>query len=228
MEPVYYNKGTSYKAIRINGIPAMFTNTRIERDTLPEGIYAYDIRESDDETHLSTIKPWVCVNYGGTILTFQKITIPSKGYVNIEDCNFGPDERLSFEKLRKELQKTDLGILPQGSNLPKELEIAVCKSYDNELCPDCNGPLIYEIDDAPVGKELIEQYRCPVCDYNCSSDTHGKFARDFAIQTYQQVCKDVCDKFQVNYYTLKNSPFSEFEGEITDIIIERIAKHHEK
>lgn len=154
MEPVFYNHEDSYKAVRLNGILAMFTISRIERDSLPEGIYAYDIRESDDGNQLSTIEPSVCVNHGGTILTFQEIPMPSKGYVDIEECNFGPDESLSFEELREEFQKPSLGILPQGASLFKELENAVCKSYDNELCPDCEGPLIYEIDDAPVGKGL--------------------------------------------------------------------------
>lgn len=227
MEPVFYNDEDSYKAVRLNGILAMFTSTRIERDSLPEGIYAYDVRESDDGNQLSTIEPSVCVNHGGTILTFQEIPMPSKGYVDIEDCNFSPDESLSFEELREEFQKPSLGILPQGANLLKELENAVCKGYDNELCPDCDGPLIYEIDDAPVGKGLIEQYRCPVCDYDCSSGTHDQLAHDFASQAYKQVCKDVCDKFKVNYYTVKNSPFGEYENEITDTIIERIAKNHE-
>ena len=73
MEPVFYNHEDSYKAVRLNGILAMFTISRIERDSLPEGIYAYDVRESDDGNQLSTIEPSVCVNHGGTILTFQEI-----------------------------------------------------------------------------------------------------------------------------------------------------------
>lgn len=227
MNPVPYNTIDSYESIRINGILAMFTKLRIERDTLPRGIYAYDVRESDDGTHLSTIEPLVRVNYSGTILTFQEIPMPPKGYVDIEDCNFGPDKNLPFEELREELQKPSRGILPRGANLLKELENGLCKSYDNELCPDCGTALLYEIDDAPVGKGLIEQYRCLDCDFDCSSDTYQKLAHDYATQKYKQICKDVCDKFQVNYYTFKDSPFKEFEDGITDTIIERISKSHE-
>lgn len=227
MEPVPYNREDSYKAIRIDGLCALFTDIRIERDTLPPGIYAYDIRESDDGTHLSTIEPTVGVNHGGTILTFREIPMPQKGYVTIENYSFGTDKNIPFDELRKELQKPNLGILPRGASLLKELEAAVRKSYENELCPDCDGPLIYEIDDAPVGLGLIEQYRCPVCDYDCSADTYNKLAHVFAIQQYKQVCKDVCDKFQVNYYTGKDAPFCEFEDEITEIIIERMSKTHE-
>ncbi|MCO7114027.1 hypothetical protein NIB75_19790 [Bacteroides uniformis] len=51
----------------INDTPALFTDMRIDRNAVPEGLYAYDIRESDDGDRLATIEPTVMVNHGGTI-----------------------------------------------------------------------------------------------------------------------------------------------------------------
>ena len=58
----------SFDSMTVNGMPALFTNFRIDRNAVPEG-HAYDIRESDDGDRLATIEPTVMVNHGGTILT---------------------------------------------------------------------------------------------------------------------------------------------------------------
>lgn len=227
MKPIPYHKETFYSTLEINGIHTLFTSLRIERESLPKGVFAYDIRESDDGNHFSTIEKQVCVNHAGTILTFQEIPIPKEGYANIEDYCFGPDEELSFNEFKKEIEKPSRGILPKSTDLLEELKNGLRQSYDNELCPDCEGALIYEIDDALIGKELTEQYRCPECDYTCSTDEYHRLLHKVAMKCYKRVCKEVCNKFDVNYYTansLKNSPFEE---EIIDTIIERISSNNE-
>lgn len=37
-----------YEEITVCGKPALFTNFRIKRDTVPDGLYAYDVRHDDD------------------------------------------------------------------------------------------------------------------------------------------------------------------------------------
>lgn len=32
----------------IDGKPVLFTNMRLDRDTVPEGLFCYDVRDSDD------------------------------------------------------------------------------------------------------------------------------------------------------------------------------------
>ena len=48
----------------------MFTDMRLDRETLPEGKFAYDCRH-DDETwgELCQLQPFVLVNYAGTFVT---------------------------------------------------------------------------------------------------------------------------------------------------------------
>ncbi len=54
--------------------PALFSNFRIDRSTVPDGWYCYDIRGSEDDPG----RPWtlerkVVVNHAGTILSPEEI-----------------------------------------------------------------------------------------------------------------------------------------------------------
>lgn len=64
-----------------------FPLDEFERD-VPEGLYAYDIRESDDGDRLATIEPTVMVNHGGTILTRKEFITEKDGYVQIDEYGF--------------------------------------------------------------------------------------------------------------------------------------------
>ena len=67
--------------------PALFTNGRIDRSTVPDGWYAYDFRGSDDdpgELYVIEEKP-VVVNHSGTALMPEKLEFPSSGRLHVED-----------------------------------------------------------------------------------------------------------------------------------------------
>lgn len=71
----------NYEYIELFGRPALFTNSRIDRDTVPEGWYAYDLRGSDyDPGEPVTAEPSVVVNHAGTILTHEPISFPEEGF----------------------------------------------------------------------------------------------------------------------------------------------------
>lgn len=44
-----------YEEITVCGKPALFTGIRIKRDTIPDGLYAYDVRH-DDECRASLVR----------------------------------------------------------------------------------------------------------------------------------------------------------------------------
>lgn len=55
--------------IELFDAPAMFTNARVERSTVPKGLFCYDVRGSDDDPgRLTVIEPFVAVNHTGTII----------------------------------------------------------------------------------------------------------------------------------------------------------------
>ena len=59
----------TFDHIELFNAPAMFTNLRIDRSTVPEGLFCYDVRGTgDDPGALYAIEPFVFVNHSGTII----------------------------------------------------------------------------------------------------------------------------------------------------------------
>jgi hypothetical protein len=70
-----------YEHVELFGKPALFTNSRIDRSTVPRGFYCYDLRGSDnDPGRLATIESSITVNHAGTILTPEPVSIPKEGF----------------------------------------------------------------------------------------------------------------------------------------------------
>lgn len=98
MIPIHYSQ-TTFEKIEVNDIPALFTNLRIDRNTLPKGYHAYGIR-SGDRSDFATIEPFVMVNHTGTILTEQPIKMTKGDYTPIRDYNFLGEIAIVKDKLK--------------------------------------------------------------------------------------------------------------------------------
>lgn len=75
-----------------NDVPGFFTNLRIDRNTLPDGYYAFDIRGGDDED-FCTLEETVRVNHTGTFITKYDVDLGSEGYLDLEkECDYTFDD----------------------------------------------------------------------------------------------------------------------------------------
>lgn len=71
----------NYEHIELLGKPALFTNSRIDRVTVPKGFFCYDLRGSDrDPGKPVTVENKVAVNHAGTVLVPEPVTIPKEGF----------------------------------------------------------------------------------------------------------------------------------------------------
>ena len=69
-----------YEEITVCGKPALFTSIRIKRDTVPEGLYAYDVRHDDECRGIPCeIAPFIMVNHWGTIILTEPLELPDDG-----------------------------------------------------------------------------------------------------------------------------------------------------
>lgn len=72
----------------------LFTSFRIKRDTVPDGLYAYDVRHDDDCRGIPCeIAPFIMVNHWGTIILAEPLELPDDGrrYIDEEtDWNYDP------------------------------------------------------------------------------------------------------------------------------------------
>lgn len=76
-----------YEAIYICGHPALFSDSRINDKNVPYGLYRYDLRHSDDGSRFVTVEPNVRVNFGGSIITAEKIDFGEKGFAELSEEN---------------------------------------------------------------------------------------------------------------------------------------------
>lgn len=86
---------------------ALFSNGRLMPEQIPEGLYAYDLRHSDDGDRFCAIEPKVGVNHGGTVLMRDILDFGESGYIPLDEDtepNFLGDEMTPSEFAEEEVQ----------------------------------------------------------------------------------------------------------------------------
>lgn len=75
-----------YQEVELFDVPALFANWRVELETLPEGIYRYELRGTDsDPGYPYSVEEHVTVNHAATILTAFPLNLPEEGWLLIGD-----------------------------------------------------------------------------------------------------------------------------------------------
>ena len=82
----------TYQEVAIMDRPALFTELRIDRSSVPEGVYRYELRHSDEDWgEPIELSRSIAVNFYGTVLTREPFQLPIEGWLPME-----PDS-LSFQ-----------------------------------------------------------------------------------------------------------------------------------
>ena len=86
----YDARRLSYDGFELFGKEVLFTQARVDRDTLPKGIYAYDLRHGDDDGVPCMLEKRVVVNHFGTVLTNKPFRLSKDGYqiIGADDYSF--------------------------------------------------------------------------------------------------------------------------------------------
>ncbi len=90
-----------YQEIRVLGKPALFHDMHLERDTVPKGLYLYEVRHDDCIGDPVQIARGIMVNHYGSILTCEPIKLPPDGYLDIDpekDWEFGGGDCRTVEE----------------------------------------------------------------------------------------------------------------------------------
>ena len=74
----------TFEEVTILDIPALFTPVRINRSTVPDGYYLYEVRHDDDCRCAAQVARNIIVNYWGSLITRDEIKLPDDGYLDIE------------------------------------------------------------------------------------------------------------------------------------------------
>lgn len=98
-----------YQRVELFDVPALFANGRVALESLPEGIYRYELRGSDyDPGYPITVEKNVMVNHAATILTTVPLDLPEQGRLRIgEELNMtGGMQRI--QEYQSEMSERDL------------------------------------------------------------------------------------------------------------------------
>ena len=92
-------KTESFDYVELFDRPALFHNCRIDPDTVPEGIYRYEIRDDGDNGYACEIAEHITVNFMGTILTDTPIDLPG-GWLPMDDydLNFADSKPITLQQ----------------------------------------------------------------------------------------------------------------------------------
>ena len=81
-----------YQEIELFEKPGLFSNGRIARDNLPEGVYCYDLRGSDDDPGEPIyVEDRVGVNHAGAVILSEPLDLSKEGYLRLTE-----EEGLNF------------------------------------------------------------------------------------------------------------------------------------
>lgn len=79
----------TYDEVTLLGVPAIFTECRIDRTTVPPQLHLYEIRHEDEDWgRPCQLAKGILVNFYGSLLTRQPIELPDSGYLDFDAENF--------------------------------------------------------------------------------------------------------------------------------------------
>jgi len=84
--------GESFEEATISGKPALFTGTRLDRGTIPNGCHSYEARHDDNRRgDAGRIAKGIWISHWGALITRDEIKPPPDGLLDIEpeDLNYG-------------------------------------------------------------------------------------------------------------------------------------------
>ena len=102
-----YIENEEYQQIELLGKPALFSNDRLTDADIPQGMYCYHLRHSDDGGRFCSVEPKVSVNHGGSVITKEPLDFGKQGYISLtEDTepNFIGTEFTIGEYMRDETE----------------------------------------------------------------------------------------------------------------------------
>lgn len=97
MKSIKFNETSDYQMMEVLDVEGVFTNLRIDEQTLPEGFYKYSLREGEEE-FIAAIEKNVAVNHAGDFITKQEIDLGPEGYKDLKPDDWGfTDKDFEFE-----------------------------------------------------------------------------------------------------------------------------------
>ena len=88
----------SFEEVTVLGKPMIFTCARIDRATVPKGMYLYEVRHDDDQRGDPVqIGKWIMVNHWGTIISNRPIRLEKSPSIDNAYRDIDPEQDWNYE-----------------------------------------------------------------------------------------------------------------------------------
>lgn len=95
-----------YEEVTVFGKPMLFTCLRIDRDTVPKGMYMYEVRHDDDQQGDPVqMANWIMVNHWGTLISNQPVKLEKSPSVNNAYRDIDPETDWNYEGVDSSLKE---------------------------------------------------------------------------------------------------------------------------
>ena len=74
--------------VEVCGVKGLFVNERIAEQDVPEGLYKYDLRYSDERREFTSIEKKVIIDHGGTVLLKEQLDLGPNGVIEFNEETF--------------------------------------------------------------------------------------------------------------------------------------------
>lgn len=87
-----------FEDVTVLGHPMIFTCLRVDRETVPKGLYMYEVRHDDDQQGDPVqIGNWIMVNHWGTIISNKPIRLEPSPNRNNAYRDIDPENDWNYE-----------------------------------------------------------------------------------------------------------------------------------
>ena len=88
----------SFEEVTVLNKPMLFTGQRIDRATVPKGLYLYEVRHDDDmRGDPVQIANWIMVNHFGTLISSEPLKLTPSKTVNNAYLDIDPEKDWNYE-----------------------------------------------------------------------------------------------------------------------------------
>lgn len=74
--------------VEVKGVPCEFNDMRIDRNTIPEGKFLYEVADGDSDGIPARIRHGIMVNFYGTLICDSELPLGDDGVLWIEEGGF--------------------------------------------------------------------------------------------------------------------------------------------
>lgn len=177
-----------FQEVDIKGNIALFTELRVDENTIPSNVKCYELRHGDDNSYPETLEKQVAINFFGTILMLNKIglDVENKLSLNYEDFGFTGVE-VTLEDYLKTQQYINMACKM------KEIENLIENEFDSRMKTSIFS-YILEKGIENVVKITEEE----ICEIEREKHIEPQFIRAF-VKVSIQICRNYTTMVIMNY-----------------------------